>query len=43
MPAEMIELEEVTMVEVCDEALETVPNSARLFSYSTSNCAVSSC
>jgi len=24
MPAEMIELEEVTMVEVCDEALETV-------------------
>ena len=43
MPVQQIELEEVTMIEASDEALETVPNSARLFSYSTSNCAVSSC
>ena len=43
MPIQMIELEEVTMVETSDEALESVLNSARVFSASTTMCAVSSC
>jgi hypothetical protein len=43
MPVQMIELEEVTMIEASDEALEAVPNSARVFSASTTMCPPSSC
>ena len=43
MSVQMIELEEVTMVEASDDTLESVLNSARVFSASTTMCAVSSC